>query len=274
LATNIKNTKFISLNVTLGSNSFWIAAIDTSGNYSANPTQAVVVIAAVPFQNIINSYQEETSWAGTLSNLSVVSGALQHSGSNLSGTYTTPVRDLGFVATFGIQITVAVSNLNTTARMNDSSTARMSDDLTLRMSGADAPNNASFQIKTSNDNITWSAWTPYQDGDYTCRYFQIQMTITRANTGQTIACGNLDYIANLPSVVDSGSGTVSNASTGVTVTFAKTFHQTPVVNITILTGSGIYAQVSSVSTTGFTVKLYNASGTAQTGTFSWVGNGV
>src|SRR4029077_1641567 len=86
LATQIKTTSFISLNINLGTQNFWIKAIDTSGNYSATETQAVVSVTSVPFTNIIQSYSEETAFGGTKTNLVVSGNILVHATGQLSGT--------------------------------------------------------------------------------------------------------------------------------------------------------------------------------------------
>jgi len=99
--------------------------------------------------------------------------------------------------------------------------------------------------------------------------------MVRSDTSKTIQCSAFDYYADLPDVDEKGTGTVSNASTGLAVTLAKTFHEAPSVNIDILSGDGFVHKFSVVpSTTGFTVKLYKLDGTAVTGDFSYHAHGV
>ena len=91
------------------------------------------------------------------------------------------------------------------------------------------------------------------------------MTITRASTGKTIQCSQFNYYADLPDVDDLLDAEVTVAADGVDAVFNKTFHFDPAVNVTILDGDGVYWKISSLSTTGCTVKLYDASGTTKTG---------
>ena len=272
LATDIANTTSITLNITTGTTVFWIASIDTSGNYST-PTQAVVVVQQIPYQNIQDTFAEEPGWSGTLVDLNLISSVLEVAATYVQGTYSTPVRDLGYVATFTISASAVVTIPNSTL-MNSSSTLLMNSDLTERMSGANTDLPAQLYIKTSQDNITWTAWQPFQSGDYICRYFQIAMIVARTDTSTVIQASALDYIVDLPSVVDTPSGSVSIAASGVYVNFIKTFHKNPAVNVTILSGAGVIATVTNISTTDCLVTLYNSSLTPQTGAFVLTVNGV
>lgn len=277
LATQLKNSNYQSPNISTGTaQNYFIKAIDSSGNYSTNATQAVITIDSIPFQNIISEFMEAAAWTGTKSSTLVVSSVLIVSTGVLTGTYVTPVRDVGFVATFKIGITAVVVDASGDRQFNDDTTTQFDTDPNARFSGEEISGAASFEIQTSTDNITWSGYSPWQFGDYTCRYFQIRMTLTRQNTGQNIECSDLSYFADLPDVDDfSGTLTVSNASTGLAVLYGKTFHQVPAVSISILSGTGVFAGFASApDTTGFTVKLYNAAGTAETGTFSYHAHGV
>jgi hypothetical protein len=57
--------------------------------------------------------------------------------------------------------------------------------------------------------------------------------------------------------------------------FTKEFHGAPAVNIDILSGDGYLHKFSSVpDTTGFTVKLYDLSGTAKIGLFRAFAHGI
>jgi predicted phage tail protein len=65
VATYIKTTYLIALDIREGTGqSYWIKAIDTSGNYSETPTEALLTVENVPFTNIVESYSEQTSWGG------------------------------------------------------------------------------------------------------------------------------------------------------------------------------------------------------------------
>lgn len=46
------------------------------------------------------------------------------------------------------------------------------------------------------------------------------------------------------------------------------------MHIEITSGGGVYTQFVGKSTTGFTVKLFNAQGAVQVGTFDWHSHGV
>lgn len=277
LATQIKHSTYTDINPSTGSSQkFFIKAIDTSGNYSENATQATLTIDQIPFQNIIQEFMEAASWAGTLSSTVIVSSTLQLSTTFLTGTYVTPVRDIGFVATFKIFIQTTVVDASGDRAFDDDSTSGFDTDPLARFSGQEVSGALSFRIKTSEDNITWSAWSAYQPGDYKCRYFQLELTVVRQSSAQQIEVTQFDYYADLPDVDEfSDTKTISVAASGLAVTFDKIFHQVPSVAITILSGSGVYAQFSSApDTSGFTVKLFNAAGTAQTGTFSYHAHGV
>lgn len=270
LVSNLKGSTFILLNFREGvDQSFWIKAIDTSGNFSTNAKEAVITIEEIPFKNIIASYSEQPSWGGTKSNtVYVTGGILEISSGQLSGTYVTPVRDVGYVASFKIGIEEVVTLAAGARRFDDDSDVTFADSQTDRFSGSELAGSSSFEIKTSEDNVTWTDWATWQAGDYYCRYFQIRMTLTRNDLSQTVQCSQLDYYADLPDVDDKMDGEVTVAGDGCDLTFTKTFHEDPYgVHITILTGDGVYAKIASLDSTGCNVKLYDAAGTAKTGTF-------
>ncbi len=276
LAANLKSTNFICLNFREGnSQKYWIKAMDTSGNYSNEACLAVITIDEIPFKNVIQEYNEETTWAGTKVNTTKVGNNLEISAGYLSGTYETPARDIGYVATFKVGIeTIVVDATGADAEFDDDPNRQWNDSDTGRFSGEEITGAVFFEIKTSEDNVTWSPYRPWQAGDYKCRYFQLRMTLKRSDMGKTIQCSQFYYYADLPDVDEFGFDTVSNASTGKQVIFAKTFHEEPNVHIEITSGNGIYAKFVSKDTTNFTVKLYDASGVAQTGNFDWHAHGV
>jgi len=198
-----------------------------------------------------------------------ISGAnLILSAGELSATYKTPIRDVGFVASFAIKIESVVS-IAQSLWFDTDGTRRFNTTATLRFTGTEVAGAVTFRIRTSEDNITWTAWGAYRTGDYYCRYFQIEMTLTRQSLGMTVLCSQLTYFVDLPDVNEKGEDSVSVALSGKAVAFAKTFHQEPVVNIAITSGTGVYYRFSAKDTTGFTVLLYDAAGTAVVGDFEF-----
>ena len=276
IATYLKSTSLITLDFREGaSQSFWVKAIDTSINYSATATEGIITIANIPFTNVIISYSEQTAFAATKVNMSVVSDKLEIDAGNLTGTYTTAVRDLGYVATFKVGIETVVTIGGSGAAWDDFPGLGMDDMGSMRFSGAEAVGAVAVQIKTSSDNIIWSAYSNWIAGDYTCKYFQLQFTFTRTDLSQDLECSAIDYYADLPDVDEFGVGEVTVAASGDEIVFTKTFHEIPGVNIDIVSGDGYVHKFSTVpSTTGFIVKLYALDGTTKTGDFRYHAHGV
>lgn len=277
IATGIKQNYLLDIRIRTGTDqSYWIKAIDTSGNYSATAAEALVTIENVPFTNVIESYSEQTAWSGTKSSTETSGNNLVITpGSFLTGTYVTPVRDVGYVATFkiGIEAIATVAGDDTWQDFGEQTFGDLSEDL--RFLGAEQPGALSFEIKTSEDNVTWSDWMAWQPGDYTCRYFQLRMTMTRASTSQVIECSQFNYYADLPDVDDRGEGEVTVAGDGAVITFNKEFHEVPSVNVDILSGDGyLHKFTVAPDLTDTTIKLYDLSGVAKTGTFRWHAHGV
>ena len=271
-----KSDKYSTRNFQTGaSQSYWIKAVDTSGNYSENAIEAVVTIAVIPFQNIVHSYSEQTAWTGTKSDTEKSGDNLIISAGKLTGTYITPERDEGYVATFRLQIDSTTSITQSTA-FDTSATAKFDDDATTRFTGSEAPGASTFEIRTSEDNITWTAWTDYQVGDYTCRYHQIRMTITRESVSTALLCSALNYYADLPDVVERGSDSVAvgDEAVGVTITYSKTFHETPQMIVELVGGNFAYYRTHFAVTTECTVYLYENDGTAKAGSFRWIAHGI
>jgi len=302
VATGIRHTNSFTIESIEGvDQSYWIKAIDTSGNYSENATEAVLTIETIPFQNIINSYEEAPDWAGTHDHTGIeesggiliidpdpsasfdtVGGSFdtdptrRFSGvPGLAGTYTTPVRDVGYHAPLGITIDAIAIAVDTTAAFDSDPDATFDSDPLRRFSGYEVAGALSFEIRTSDDNITWSDWRGFQTGDYNCRYFQLRMSIVNSDVSINLVVPYFNYTVDLPDVDEYGtSGNIAVAASGETVVFDKTFHQTPHIAVTILSGGGIYYGLTGVDTTGFTVKLYNAAGVAQTGTYTFHAHGI
>ena len=210
--------------------------------------------------------------AGT--NYALSNGTLIFNPGELTATYYSSIKDAGYVAEFRLLIDT-VATVSTNLAWDTDPLATFSDDDTLRFSGREIPGLISIQIRTSSDNVTWSDFEDWISADYNCRYYQVKMTITRASTDINVSVTSLVIKADLPDIDETGTATVSVAGSGVAITFTKTFHEIPGVNIDIISGSGIVHQFTvAPSTTGCTVKLYDLSAVAQTGNIRYHAHGI
>lgn len=191
-------------------------------------------------------------------NLSFESGQLSY-------TYYTSVKDLGYICDARVMIQDIITLAQSLAWDSDP-TRKFDDSQTLRFTGEEYPADVTFQIRTSDDNTTWSSWSDWIVADYTGRYFQIKMTITRVSATLNLTLSSLIITADLPDVDETQDYTISVAANGAAITFAKTYHEIPSVNVDILSGSGI-VHIFSVapSITGCTIKHLALAGTEQTG---------
>jgi hypothetical protein len=81
--------------------------------------------------------------------------------------------------------------------------------------------------------------------------------------------------ADVPDKTETNVGEITSAATGLTVTFLQTFAAAPKVLVTPISGTTAVVPVltGQPTTTGFTVKLFDLSGTAVTGSFIWTAIG-
>lgn len=251
-----------------GTMHFWIKGIDTSGNYSENATEAILVVDNIPFQNIISEYEEHPAWTGTKTNTVQVGNNLGISDGELSGTYVTDVRDIGYVANVRIAVETVVVDNSTSLKWSDLGNIQWSSlPRSMRWSGNDVIGATSLRIRISDDNITWSDWAEYVPGDFRCRYYQLELTLTRSDTSKNIQCTDFSHYVDLPDVDDKITDSVADSAAGKDVVFVKEFHQVYGVHVTITSGAGVYHRISGLDTTGCNVKLYDLTGTETTGDF-------
>jgi hypothetical protein len=187
--------------------------------------------------------------------------------------YYTSIKDCTYLCearvliNYTITVTEAVTwQSNPTARLNDSET--------LRWAGEEDPSSILFEIRTSEDNATWSDWETLISADYYMRYYQVRLTITNDDPETVTIVSGLTLKTDLPDIDEKGTGEVTVAGDGDAITFVKTFHETPLVNVDILDGDAFVHKILNLSTTGCTVKLYALDGSTKTGNFKYHAHGI
>ncbi len=270
LATKVIGTEWLSHDIVQGTHSYWIKAIDNSGNLSETATEATLALDEIPFENVILESDEHPIWTGTKSDTEISGDTLIISSGKTSGTYTIAIKDLGLIVWAKIYINV-VSAIDQSLAFDSDAARAFDDDATLRFVGFSVdPGWITFEIRTSEDNITWTSWVTWTQGEYKCRYYQTRMTVTRDSTTVGVVIHNLTTGGDVPDIDEYGSSSVTNASTGKAITFAKTFHAVPKVTVIPTSGTAVYYKFSvNPTTTGFTVKLYDIAQTSVLCTFDY-----
>lgn len=120
-------------------------------------------------------------------------------------------------------------------------------------------------------------YTNFRDfipGDYTYERALFRAILESQNADRGYIDG-LRVTIDVPDVFDRGSEQITNAATGVTVNFTRTFRIAPEVTITHKGGTVVAVPklIGAVTTTGFTAVLEDSTGTRVTGSFTWVAQG-
>ena len=256
---------------------------DLAGNLSANEAKVEFALPETEDELVIKQQREQTSFSGTKTNLSVVSGALQLTNpvNNLTGTYDfANTFDLGAVyqnlrlkrhiKSEGFNISDqfdAIPDLNTRINFDGAAVDRLKGRLTVR---------------TSNDNSTYTNFVNLRNGSFVGRYFKFRGNLISVDTNENIKFLELGFDASLPSRVENkyiSSGNVistpiqsGTSASGVDIVFANRFFTgtndiggstsafIPVIGISPYDlPSGAFFVLSNVSGTGFTIVFKNSS---------------
>lgn len=258
------------------SNGTWlIKAIDTSGSYSRNAALVVSDVASVQAMNAVAALTEHPTFPGTKTDCIVASSTLQLDVGHTSGIYALGTTvDLGGVAISRVSYRMAGSM---DSRSNNMDTWVSLASLEALSGGSALGGWATVQMRTTSDNPagspTWSAWRDVQLGDYSFRAAQFRVLLNAPTTNETPVISILEVTVDMEDRVD-GANDVACSSSGLTVAYSPAFIGVPSVAISAQgMATGDYYTLTAKTAAGFTIRFFNASGTAVSRTFDWVAKG-
>ncbi len=131
-----------------------------------------------------------------------------------------------------------------------------------------------LEVLESGHPPGYSSFRDFIQGDYTYQRALFRAILSSRNADRGYIDG-LRVTVDVPDVFDRGTAEITQAASGVTVTFTRTFRVEPEVTLTYKGGIGLAIPrvVGTPSTTGFTAVLENTAGQRVVGLISWVAQG-
>ena len=287
---------------------YFIRAVDTSGNRSANATSAVNQISAIETLNAVATTTQNPTFSGTKTSCSIdtetyannvlrlgteilfdaVTGNFDDATGNFDDFRVTPTTsgtyefdnyvDLTQKYTSRLTADLKVLRLDFVNSFDEALgnfDARLGD-FDGDPSAFDDINVQLFVATTDDDpsgSPTWSAWKEFVVGDYTARAYKFKADLSSTDTTSSPAIEELSVTIDMPDSVRGDIDIASGAATKV-VTFSPAFKELTGVSLAIDDlATGDYYGITSKSRTGFSVTFYNAAGVAVDRTFDYVAKG-
>ena len=274
--------KIYSTSITLPaakSGKYLLKAVDTSGNESASAISVITDIPTILAWNVQAELVEEPAFAGTKTHMAVSAGklVLESQGSfdgiadldavqNIDsldqafwpdGYYETPEVDLGSIQTARCSAIVEFVGVDTQHLFDSIQDIDAVSDLDGDLSGV----GIQTQIALSQNGVDWGDWQNFMIGDYTARKFKMRVHVYTNKPTQYVEISKIHFIVDMPDRSERGQD-VTVPVGGLSVAFARSYIAKPLVRITIQSAlDGDYYELSSVSTTGFTIYIKNAGST-------------
>ncbi len=274
---------------------YMIKAIDVLGIESENSTKTAIIKNAISRDfNAVASTTESPNFTGTKTEVEVVtrdgtnfleivegelfdtgvgnfddnSGLFDDGGEtafNLDGFYDFPIFDLGAIYNSRVTFTCKYNRFDT-ASLFDSFDGLFDSTTGLFEGGYTEHNdvNVELQISTSTDGSTYTDYRTYILGDYRARYIKLRAVLTTTNQTASPAIYELSATVDMPDRTigeeDIASGT---SSSGKAVTFSPAFKELQALGISLQSlDQNEHYVISSKSATGFTITVYQGSGTS------------
>lgn len=247
--------------------------------------------------NVVLSFTESSSFAGTMDGVAEVSGRLQLDSqlmiadiTDLStvtdiagdvvreGTYTFwSAQDLGAVYTVRCSWEAEVDADNRRNYVIDWNDLAKVEDISGGASYGEEYAVA-MEIAYSRDDVgtgmTWTDWAPFTAGEFTGRHFKFRMVLTTTDALMSPSVDDFSVVLDAPDRVERGEDVTSGAST-YSVTFGAAFMDAPNVAINPQDmETGDYFQRSNTTASGFDVDFYDSTDTAVSRTFDWQAIGI
>ena len=298
VATNVTGTSYQVPVDTEAQHRYHVKAINNAGYYSANAASASVSVTNLAPRNVIFSYNEMQLRSGTANNtvfgsssitFNSVSGkfsdysqvrfnelgnpktttfanlpgrfsdyantrfadvdgaALKLASAAMSGTYESAVRDMGQIITANISCEFLASVLITTGT------------------------SANLEYCLSNDGNVWSAWVPFYPIQATFKCIKTRVVLSTVDASKTPEVLRWILRIDVPDTDRYGTATVGEG--GSSVVYGHTYWSNPYV-APMATESGKRAEIVSIGTAAFTVRVLNGlTGADVGGTITWHSRG-
>lgn len=276
---------------------YLIKAVDTSNIYSINASSIISTVTGIQGLNVVATVTENPTFSGTKTQCVVIDNTLRldaqddvddwanvdailnwdtgEDGIFTTGTYNfASTFDLGAVYTSRLTPNIEAYGADLFNAMD----LWANVDAVLDWDGGDLSNwDVVLEMRYTSDNPggspTWTAWAPLVIGDYTARAFQFRLQLYSYQAGVTPVVETLQIQIDMEDRVDGQNDITSNAA-GTTITFAPAFRATPAIAISAENmATGDYYEITGQTSTGFTIRFFNAAGTGVSRVFDWVAKG-
>lgn len=264
-----------------GTYSYWIAAVDSAGNYGT----AVSVAAQVnqPPDYVLHA-DINSIFAGAVSNGIVTNGTMtvpvnttetwaQHFSNN---SFATPQAQIN--AGYPLYIEPSVGTATYTEAIDYGSTlASTNITATINTTPLAGVVGVSCQIRWSNVSAV-GPWTNGAAGASSCvantfRYVEVTYSFSQTGGSNLLLVNGLNIKLSVKQRGDSGSGTAAVGGTAVPFGYAFIAADCPMVQPSFTSGAAarfaVVTYVGGVNPTGFSVQIFSSAGTDVGGAFSW-----
>jgi len=280
-----KQGRFTSVFETVGGTfTYWLAGIDSAGNYGTPGSVSAVVNQPPDYQLQMNA---NSTFSGTRTNVALENGRL------VAAVSTTETWQSHFTSRGWTTLQNQVSAGFAYYGMPSQTTGSYEETMDLGSVLAGSKVTATITSQTVAGAITVTptlsvrklvtdAWTNYAGVDSVFatdfRYIKVRYDFASAGGDDLFVISALNVRVDAKLRNDFGTGTANSAdSGGTTVTFGVPFVDVQSISVTPATTSAVIAVYDFVDVpnpTSFKVLLFNNSGTRVSGNFSWSARGV
>ncbi len=150
---------------------------------------------------------------------------------------------------------------------------------------ASVDTNAEVFVQTSQDASSYSGFQKFANGTFKGRAFKFKCVLTTNDTNQDIRVSQLGYFAEFQRRTEQSTTTIASGAGAKSITFDHPFFtgtsallgansNPPAINITAFNmASGDFFELTSITSTGFTVHFKNSSGSSVDRNFNFTAIG-
>jgi hypothetical protein len=281
-----------SITVPLKTGSYLLKSVDKLGNQSANETIVTTNIESVNYvaDTTIN---EHTGFTGTKTDVSLITiSGTNYIGLTATGTVGDSATRVPASGIYEFANTIDVGSklkVNFTASVSQftqdvseffdggrpDNTTLIDDGRPSPFDGASGGNaHTLLEVATSDDDITYSAFSQFVVGEYIGRYFKFRVLFLSDDLKARSLISSLSVLSSIPTRRESGND-IASGTGGKTVTFTYGFKFNPALGISAQSlANGDYYVITGKSTSQFTIEFFNSSDTSIDITFDYIAEGV